>query len=76
MSWLRFLLDGADDHTMPHTWLNERLPEYEAYTRRQWDQGRIVTGTAEMARRAFWKAREHVQPRASVTDIRSKVKRA
>lgn len=56
MSLKRWLLDGADENTMPDTWMRERLPEYVAYTRQQLDQGRVVTDSKEMGYRAFWEA--------------------
>jgi hypothetical protein len=57
---LRWLFHGSDVLTMPKTWLADvdRLAVYEAYTKRQWHQGRIVRGVEDMRRAAFWRAVE------------------
>lgn len=52
------LLHGRDaDLMLGKTWMADRLPEYEAYTLRQLDQGRVVKGVEAMRREAFWQAR-------------------
>jgi hypothetical protein len=66
MNLKRWLLDGSDEQTMPDAWMRDRLPEYLAYTRTQLDQGRVVTDSAEMRRRAFWKRLEQQASRKPV----------
>jgi hypothetical protein len=63
MIW-RYLFHGSDVLTMPKTWLadTDRLAQYEAYTKRQWFQGRVVRGVEETRRAAFWQRVEAKRP--------------
>lgn len=78
--WLRYLLHGSDELTMPDTWMQnrERLRAYENYTRRQLQQGAVVSDVETMARRDFW---EHHAAKAkrvvkdNVTPIRRESQR-
>lgn len=60
MTFWRWLCAGSDELVMPESWLADqaRIAAYSAWTERQLNQGRIVTDTAGMARRAFWQAQE------------------
>lgn len=66
----RWLFDGADEDTLSDTWMRDRLPDYVAYTVRQLDQGRVVTDSAEMRRRAFWQAQDAKTPRLVKDNLR------
>lgn len=60
MNVWRFLAFGSDEMIMPRTWLldQDKIRQYEAWTRRQLDQGSIVKNTAATRRAAFWLAIE------------------
>lgn len=70
---LRWLLHGSDEMFMPRTWMenHKRLRAYEGYTRRQLEQGSVVSDVAAMRRREFWRVvamrSARVSQRASVT---------
>lgn len=62
----RWLIQDDRPLYLPKTWLRDthRLALYEAWTKRQWQQGSVVKDTAAMRREAFWQARaaKHAQP--------------
>ena len=65
----RYLLRGSDELRMHKAWLadTDKLKCYEAYTRRQLQQGSVVKDVAAMRRDAFWKLiAEKAQPREDV----------
>ena len=66
--FFRYLLRGSDDLTLPKSWLADthRLRLYESWTKRQLDQGTVVSDVAAMRRAAFWRAIE-AQRQASET---------
>ena len=75
MNWLRYLLHGSNDLWMPRTWLadTDRLALYEAYTKRQHWQGRVVADTNETRRKAFWRAvAAKRQPSAVIRQFRGR----
>lgn len=65
---LRYLLFGPTVLYLPKSWLanTDRLALYEAYTKRQWQQGSVVKDVAATRRDAFWEARVN-RPAAKVT---------
>lgn len=72
--WL-YLLFGPDELVLPKSWLKDRdrLRAYTGYTKRQLQQGCVVSDVAAMRQRAFWEAWEAKQAAkhtATVTPFR------
>jgi hypothetical protein len=68
MNLFRWLLQGSDDLILAPSWLSsEQRLDAERWTRRQLDQGAVISDVAAMRRRAFWQrieAERHPKPRA------------
>ncbi len=70
---LAWVLRGSDELIMPATWLADLdgLRPHEEYTRRQLNQGSVVSDVAAMRRRAFWKA---VEAKAAAARAKTAIK--
>lgn len=62
---VRYLLNGSDDQYMHPEWLQERMAEHDTWTRSQADPrlAIVVSDSAAMARRNFWKCMAEKQQR-------------
>ena len=82
---LRYLLFGTDEMFLPKSWLRnkDRIGNYVGYTRRQHQQGAVVTTPDQMqqravleqraaASRAFWAAvaAKQAKPKAAERQLR------